>query len=166
MKKLLTLLVATVAMVACLLGLSACGGSTSSLEGEWWMENTNVTIVFTDSKIKMVGVEFDYSVSGNTINYSNDNVSGSMTFEFDDTGEVLTITEDQDGTEVSNRYYKISDDTSAEPRSDYVYTYETDPDEAADQGLTEDATTEGTTEEAASNEGTTEEAPVEEGTQE
>ena len=102
-------------------GLSGCGSSSDSkLLGEWWLDGSNVTIVITDSEIKMVDVTYTYTLSGNTINFkSDDGGSGSMTYELSEDGQSMVITEDQDGTKVSNPWTKISDNTDAEPSATY-----------------------------------------------
>ncbi len=113
------LLAAAVLALACLAGLSGCGGGDKDvLKGEWQVSGTQVTVVFTDTQWKMVQSTFDYQLDQNakTITYSADGMSGSAGYELSSDGKQLTLNEDDgNGGTKTTVFDKVSDDTQAQP---------------------------------------------------
>lgn len=103
----------------CLFGLAACGGGDKdTLKGEWKVQGTQVTVVFTDTQWKMVQSTFDYQLDqgAKTITYTADGMSGSATYELSSDGKQLTLNEDDgNGGTKTTVFDKVSDDTQAQP---------------------------------------------------
>lgn len=115
-KRTLALFAAIVGIFAGLCALTACGsGDAQAIKGEWQVQGTNVTVVFTDDKFKMVGNEYDYSVDSNakTITYTSGAMQGVANYTLGEGGKQLTLVEN-DGAKTTV-FDKVSDDTSAEP---------------------------------------------------
>ena len=148
-------IVATIAVALCLfagmLALAGCGSNDHSLlQGEWQVEGTEVTVVFTEDELKMVGETFGYTIDTDeqVINYtSNDEDYGEAAYTFSDDGQTLTLEEsDGSGGTTTTTFVKLSDDTSAEPSAS-VSTDDEDTDEEdssadEDEGAEEDGSTE------------------------
>lgn len=103
----------------CLFSLSACGSSdASSFVGEWKIQNTQVTVVFSDTKFKLVGNTFDYTVDDGkkTITYKSGNATGTASYSFSSDKKQLTLEEnDGNGATKTTVFDKISDNGNAEP---------------------------------------------------
>ncbi len=113
------LVAAAMLACACLFGLAACGGGDKdAFKGEWKVQGTQVTVVFTDTQWKMVQNTFDYTLDSGakTITYTTDGMSGSATYEFSSDGKQLTLNEnDGSGGTKTTVFDKVSDDTQAQP---------------------------------------------------
>ena len=119
MKKHITIAVA-LCLFASMLALGGCGSNDhSQLQGEWQVEGTEVTVVFTEDELKMVGETFGYTIDTDeqVINYtSNDEDYGQAAYAFSDDGQTLTLEEsDGSGGTTTTTFVKLSDDTTAEP---------------------------------------------------
>ena len=104
--------------LSCLFGLAGCGGDADTIKGEWKVQNTEVTVVFTDTQWKMVQNTFEYTLdtSTKTISYTADGMSGSAGYEFSSDGKQLTLNEDDgNGGTRTTVFDKVSDDTEAQP---------------------------------------------------
>ncbi len=102
----------------CVLGLCACSSDKDAIKGEWQVQDTDVTVVFTDTQWKMVQNTFDYSVDtdNKTISYSADGLSGSASYELSSDNNQLTLKEDDgEGGVKTTVFVKLSSDTSKEP---------------------------------------------------
>ncbi len=122
-KKQVTVCISVVFFVcACLFALAGCGSSDKAdFIGEWKIANTEVTVVFSDSKFKLVGNTFDYKVDpGNkTITYSSGGAKGSAKYTFSSDKKQLTLEENGGKTTVFN---KVSNNGDAEPSAGVATT--------------------------------------------
>lgn len=127
-KSILTRIAVSVAAVACalacLFAIPGCAsGDANTLIGEWKIQNTDVTVVFTGSEFKLVGNTFDYKIdtSDKTITYTSGDATGSAKYSFSDDGKKLTLEENDGagGTKVTV-FDKVSDDGNAEPSANGV----------------------------------------------
>ena len=150
MKKYITIAVA-LCLFAGALALGGCGSNDHSLlQGEWQVEGTAVTVVFTEDELKMVGETFGYTIDTDeqVINYtSNDEDYGQAAYTFSDDGQTLTLEEsDGSGGTTTTTFVKLSDDTSAEPvasaSSDDEDTDEEDSSADEDEDAEEDSSAE------------------------
>lgn len=111
----LIVLAALACLLMSLLALSGCGqDDKSKFVGEWQIQNTEVTVVFSDTQFKQDGYTFDYTVdsANKTITYQSGGIDmGSATYSFSDNGKKLTLEQDN-GTFV---FDKLSDNGNAEP---------------------------------------------------
>lgn len=134
-KKILTTVTALIALCACLFAFTGCSSAdASNFKGEWVVEGTSVTVVFTGDKFKTYGAEYDYTLdtSSHTITYTSDSMTGSATYSFSDDNKKLTLTEaSDDGGTKSTNFEKVSDDTSAEPVVDYDSSSSSDSGDSA-----------------------------------
>lgn len=110
--------------LTCLFGVSACAsGDANSFIGEWKIQNTDVTVVFTGSEFKLVGNTFDYKLdtSDKVITYQSGDATGSAKYSFSDNGKQLTLEESDGagGTKVTV-FDKVSDNGNAEPSANGV----------------------------------------------
>ncbi|MCD8199462.1 MAG: hypothetical protein LUD25_00625 [Coriobacteriaceae bacterium] len=136
MRKQIAVLFATLLVAGmCCFALAGCGeDDAASIKGEWQVQDTTVTVVFTDTEFKTVASTFEYSIDtqDKTITYTQGEMEGQATYEFDDDNKQMTLTEsDGDGGTQVTTFVKVSDDTSAEPTVEYG-TPEADSEEATD----------------------------------
>ncbi len=106
-------------LTSCLVSLAGCGSADhSNLKGEWKVKDTSVTVVFTDDKFRMVGIDYDYTIdtSAKTITYTTGEMTGTAKYSFAEGNTRLVLDEDDgSGGTTSTTFEKVSDDTSAEP---------------------------------------------------
>ncbi len=136
MRKQIAVLFATLLVAGmCCFGLVGCGGDdATTIKGEWQVQDTTVTVVFTDTEFKTVASTFEYSIDtqDKTITYTQGEMEGQATYEFTDDNKQMTLTEgDGDGGTQVTTFVKVSSDTSAEPTVEYG-TAEADSEEATD----------------------------------
>lgn len=128
-KKMMALAAASMMVIVCLLGMTACGSSspdTTDIQGEWKVHDSKptVTVVFTDKQWKVADFVYDYTLdtSNKKISYeltSNNDLKGEGTYEFSEDRQTFTLTEQTDeGKTQTTVFDKVSDNTSAEPTSD------------------------------------------------
>ena len=106
----------------CLFAFSACASDDKpDFIGEWKIANTEVTVVFSDNKFKLVGNTFDYTLdSGNkTITYSSGGAKGTAKYSFSSDKKQLTLEEAGGKTTVFN---KVSNNGNAEPSAGVAST--------------------------------------------
>ena len=91
-KRLIVCLIAAVMSCTCLFAFTACGSSDANdLVGEWKIKDTDVTVVFSGDKFKLVGNTFDYTVDpgAKTITYKSGDATGSAKYSFSDNAKAL-----------------------------------------------------------------------------
>ena len=118
-KRMLAALAALLCALACLFMLAACGsGDKADLVGEWKIDGTEVTVVFSDSKFKLVGNSFDYAIDEGkkTITYSSGGAKGSAEYSFSSDKQKLTLKEsDGAGGTKTTVFNKVSSNGDAQP---------------------------------------------------
>lgn len=118
-KRLVMMCIALACACTALFAFSACGSSDADdLVGEWKIEETPVTVVFSGSEFKLVGTSFDYAVdSGSkTITYTSGDSTGSAKYSFSDDKKKLTLEEsDGAGGTKTTTFERVSNDGTAEP---------------------------------------------------
>lgn len=124
LKRIAVSVAAVACALACLFALPGCAsGDANTLVGEWKIQNTDVTVVFTGSEFKLVGNTFDYKIdtSDKTITYMSGDATGSAKYSFSDDGKMLTLEENDGagGTKVTV-FDKVSDDGNAEPSANGI----------------------------------------------
>lgn len=124
LKRIAVSVAAVACALACLFALPGCAsGDANTLIGEWKIQNTDVTVVFTGSEFKLVGNTFDYKIdtSDKTITYTSGDATGSAKYSFSDDGKMLTLEENDGagGTKVTV-FDKVSDDGNAEPSANGI----------------------------------------------
>ena len=117
-KRLIVCLIAAVMSCTCLFAFTACGSSDANdLVGEWKIKDTDVTVVFSGDKFKLVGNTFDYTVDpgAKTITYKSGDATGSAKYSFSDNGQQLTLDEsDGVGGTKTTVFDKVSNGVAAE----------------------------------------------------
>ena len=105
--------------VLALAGCSSDSADHKALMGEWQVEDTEVTVVFTEDELKMVGETFGYTLDEDegVIDYtSEDEAYGTAEYTFSDDNQTLELVEDDgSGGTTTTTFVKLSDDTDAEP---------------------------------------------------
>lgn len=118
-KRLVMMCIALACACTALFAFSGCGSSDADdLVGEWKIEETPVTVVFSGSEFKLVGTSFDYTVdSGSkTITYTSGDLTGLAKYSFSDDKKKLTLEEsDGAGGTKTTVFERVSNDGSAEP---------------------------------------------------
>lgn len=123
-KRFITCLVTAACACTCLFALPACGsGDAGNLVGEWKIQNTDVTVVFSGSEFKLVGNTFDYTVDpgSKTITYKSGDATGNAKYTFSNGNQTLTLDESDGagGTKVTV-FDKVSSNGDAEPSANGV----------------------------------------------
>lgn len=118
-KRLIACFIATVMSCTCLFAFAACGSSDANeLVGEWKIKDTEVTVVFSGDKFKLVGNTFDYTVDpgSKTITYKSGDATGEAKYSFGNNGQQLTLDEsDGAGGTKTTVFDKVSNNGDAEP---------------------------------------------------
>lgn len=118
-KRLIVCLIAAVMSCTCLFAFTACGSSDANeLVGEWKIKDTEVTVVFSGDKFKLVGNTFDYTVDpgSKTITYKSGDATGEAKYSFGNNGQQLTLDEsDGAGGTKTTVFDKVSNNGDAEP---------------------------------------------------
>lgn len=118
-KRICTALAAALCACVCALVLVACGSSDKAdLVGEWKIDGTEVTVVFSDTEFKLVGNTFDYTLDDGkkTITYSSGGAKGSAQYSFSDNKQQLTLKEsDGAGGTKTTVFNKVSSNGNAQP---------------------------------------------------
>lgn len=118
-KRLIACFIAAVMSCTCLLAFAACGSSDANeLVGEWKIKDTEVTVVFSGDKFKLVGNTFDYTVDpgSKTITYKSGDATGEAKYSFGNNGQQLTLDEsDGAGGTKTTVFDKVSNNGDAEP---------------------------------------------------
>lgn len=118
-KRLITCLIAASCALACLFSISACASADeNNLVGEWRVQDTDVTVVYTGTQFKVFGHTFDYKVDPNakTITLTSDNATGESKYTFSSDNQQLTLVEsDGAGGTKTTVFDKVSGDANAEP---------------------------------------------------
>ena len=118
-KRLIACFIAAVMSCTCLFAFAACGSSDANeLVGEWKIKDTEVTVVFSGDKFKLVGTTFDYTVDpgSKTITYKSGDATGEAKYSFGNNGQQLTLDEsDGAGGTKTTVFDKVSNNGDAEP---------------------------------------------------
>ena len=118
-KRLIACLVAAIMSCTCLFAFAACGSSDANeLVGEWKIKDTEVTVIFSGDKFKLVGNTFDYTVDpgSKTITYKSGDATGEAKYTFGNNGQQLTLDEsDGAGGTKTTIFDKVSNNGDAEP---------------------------------------------------
>lgn len=118
-KRLTACFIAAVMSCTCLFAFAACGSSDANeLVGEWKIKDTEVTVVFSGDKFKLVGNTFDYTVDpgSKTITYKSGDATGEAKYSFGNNGQQLTLDEsDGAGGTKTTVFDKVSNNGDAEP---------------------------------------------------
>ena len=118
-KKLAACLLAALCACACLFAFSACSESDKNdLIGEWRIQNTEVTVVFSGTQFKLVGNTFDYTIdTGNkTITYVSGGATGTAKYSLSSDKRQLTLEEsDGSGGTKTTVFDKVSSNGDAKP---------------------------------------------------
>ncbi len=118
-KRLIACFIAAVMSCTCLFAFAACGSSDANeLVGEWKIKDTEVTVVFSGDKFKLVGNTFDYTVDpgSKTITYKSGDATGEAKYSFGNNGQQLTLDEsDGAGGTKTTVFDKVSNNGDAEP---------------------------------------------------
>lgn len=118
-KRLIACFIAAVMSCTCLFAFAACGSSDANeLVGEWKIKDTEVTVVFSGDKLKLVGNTFDYTVDpgSKTITYKSGDATGEAKYSFGNNGQQLTLDEsDGAGGTKTTVFDKVSNNGDAEP---------------------------------------------------
>ena len=118
-KRLIACFIAAVMSCTCLFAFAACGSSDANeLVGEWKIKDTEVTVVFSGDKFKLVGNAFDYTVDpgSKTITYKSGDATGEAKYSFGNNGQQLTLDEsDGAGGTKTTVFDKVSNNGDAEP---------------------------------------------------
>lgn len=118
-KRLIVCFIAAVMSCTCLFAFAACGSSDANeLVGEWKIKDTEVTVVFSGDKFKLVGNTFDYTVDpgSKTITYKSGDATGEAKYSFGNNGQQLTLDEsDGAGGTKTTVFDKVSNNGDAEP---------------------------------------------------
>lgn len=118
-KRLIACFIAAVMSCTCLFAFAACGSSDANeLVGEWKIKDTEVTVVFSGDKFKLVGNTFDYTVDpgSKTITYKSGDATGEAKYSFGNNGQQLTLDEsDGAGGTKTTVFNKVSNNGDAEP---------------------------------------------------
>lgn len=118
-KRLIACFIAVVMSCTCLFAFAACGSSDANeLVGEWKIKDTEVTVVFSGDKFKLVGNTFDYTIDpgSKTITYKSGDATGEAKYSFGNNGQQLTLDEsDGAGGTKTTVFDKVSNNGDAEP---------------------------------------------------
>lgn len=118
-KRLIACFIAAIMSCTCLFAFAACGSSDANeLVGEWKIKDTEVTVVFSGDKFKLVGNTFDYTVDpgSKTITYKSGDATGEAKYSFGNNGQQLTLDEsDGAGGTKTTVFNKVSNNGDAEP---------------------------------------------------
>lgn len=118
-KRLIACFIAAVMSCTCLFAFAACGSSDANeLMGEWKIKDTEVTVVFSGDKFKLVGNTFDYTIDpgSKTITYKSGDATGEAKYSFGNNGQQLTLDEsDGAGGTKTTVFDKVSNNGDAEP---------------------------------------------------
>lgn len=118
-KRLIACFIAAVMSCTCLFAFAACGSSDANeLVGEWKIKDTEVTVVFSGDKFKLVGNTFDYTIDpgSKTITYKSGDATGEAKYSFGNNGQQLTLDEsDGAGGTKTTVFDKVSNNGDAEP---------------------------------------------------
>ncbi len=118
-KRLIACFIAAIMSCTCLFAFAACGSSDANeLVGEWKIKDTEVTVVFSGDKFKLVGNTFDYTIDpgSKTITYKSGDATGEAKYSFGNNGQQLTLDEsDGAGGTKTTVFDKVSNNGDAEP---------------------------------------------------
>lgn len=118
-KRLIACFIVAIMSCTCLFAFAACGSSDANeLVGEWKIKDTEVTVVFSGDKFKLVGNTFDYTVDpgSKTITYKSGDATGEAKYSFGNNGQQLTLDEsDGAGGTKTTVFDKVSNNGDAEP---------------------------------------------------
>lgn len=118
-KRLIACFIVAVMSCTCLFAFAACGSSDANeLVGEWKIKDTEVTVVFSGDKFKLVGNTFDYTIDpgSKTITYKSGDATGEAKYSFGNNGQQLTLDEsDGAGGTKTTVFDKVSNNGDAEP---------------------------------------------------
>ena len=118
-KRLIACFIAAIMSCTCLFAFAACGSSDGNeLVGEWKIKDTEVTVVFSGDKFKLVGNTFDYTIDpgSKTITYKSGDATGEAKYSFGNNGQQLTLDEsDGAGGTKTTVFDKVSNNGDAEP---------------------------------------------------
>lgn len=136
------LIVGATAGVLALAGCSSDSADHKALMGEWQVEDTEVTVVFTEDELKMVGETFGYTLDEDegVIDYtSEDEAYGTAEYTFSDDNQTLELVEDDgSGGTTTTTFVKLSDDTDAEPTAGDSDSEDSEDSEDSDSEDSED----------------------------
>lgn len=118
-KRFIACFIAAIMSCTCLFAFAACGSSDANeLVGEWKIKDTEVTVVFSGDKFKLVGNTFDYTIDpgSKTITYKSGDATGEAKYSFGNNGQQLTLDEsDGAGGTKTTVFDKVSNNGDAEP---------------------------------------------------
>ncbi|PWL78124.1 MAG: hypothetical protein DBY20_07295 [Coriobacteriia bacterium] len=118
-KRLIACFIAAIMSCTCLFAFAACGSSDANeLVGEWKIKDTEVTVVFSGDKFKLVGNTFDYTIDpgSKTITYKSGDATGEAKYSFGNNDQQLTLDEsDGAGGTKTTVFDKVSNNGDAEP---------------------------------------------------
>lgn len=118
-KRLIACFIAAIMSCTCLFAFAACGSSDANeLVGEWKIKDTEVTVVFSGDKFKLVGNTFDYTIDpgSKTITYKSGDATGEAKYSFGNNGQQLMLDEsDGAGGTKTTVFDKVSNNGDAEP---------------------------------------------------
>ena len=118
-KRLIACFIVAIMSCTCLFAFAACGSSDANeLVGEWKIKDTEVTVVFSGDKFKLVGNTFDYTIDpgSKTITYKSGDATGEAKYSFGNNGQQLTLDEsDGAGGTKTTVFDKVSNNGDAEP---------------------------------------------------
>ena len=151
------LIVGATAGVLALAGCSSDSADHKALMGEWQVEDTEVTVVFTEDELKMVGETFGYTLDEDegVIDYtSEDEAYGTAEYTFSDDNQTLELVEDDgSGGTTTTTFVKLSDDTDAEPSAgDSEDTDDSEDEDSEESEDSEDSEDSGDSEDSADEE--------------
>lgn len=113
--------IAAFCLAASLFVLAGCAGDSDAqdLKGEWKVQGTEVTFVFTGDKLKSLAGELEYTLDTGkkTISYKQDGQEySSASYSFSEDRKTLTLDEHyEDGGQRQTIFEKVSDNPDAEP---------------------------------------------------
>ncbi|NTU88541.1 MAG: hypothetical protein HGA54_01340 [Actinobacteria bacterium] len=123
----LKMIVACLLIGSALLLLAGCGlfgdkgDDKAEIQGEWRVDNANMTFVITSNQFKLPGdTTYDYTIDAEagTIDFKVGKVKGCATYTLGENAEgvaTLTLVETLDGVETVTTFTKMSDDTTCDP---------------------------------------------------
>lgn len=118
--------IVTVAVVAVLvvaaLALTGCGSKGVDLVGEWTIDGSPMTVVFTETDVKFPGGQtYPYTVDEEAMTITITPTGGAAStspFTLSEDGKKLAITETIEDQEYTTNFTKKSDNGEAEPSVD------------------------------------------------
>lgn len=115
-------LLAALCLAMSLFVVAGCSNSTDAqdIQGEWKVQGSEVTFVFTGDKLRSAGgdMEYELDTSQKVISYKQDGQEyASATYSFSEDKQTLTLDEHyEDGGQRHTIFEKVSDNIDAEPR--------------------------------------------------